>query len=263
MFDFSSPVSQKTFIAVLPVGYTPSEKIPYPVEWRLELFDSPTPEKNAPAKYYADKILPGETGTLVLTRIMNDVFGVTKWQALSAVEEGNVPDGKGTPTPRIRVEVAIPVLDIHDKQINGLWPVWALNNRLLSKIELDTLAHWHATFLSTTKQVSQKDFDGSLASLTELDRVITESWGGSTPQMPQSVVSTFGAYVGEILIKKTGGRWVMKDGVFMVQVPSMSKEALYANVFAKTWKRFMNGEEDSLVYYAVSTIKIAKEGLPQ
>lgn len=48
----------------------------------------------------------------------------------------------------------------------------------------------------------------------------------------------------------------------MVAIPGKNGEQMHANVFSKTWKRVMNGEEDSLWYYAVSTIRVAKEGVP-
>lgn len=47
MFDPTAPVTQKTFVAIQPIGHTANEKIPYPLEWRLELFDSPEPARNA------------------------------------------------------------------------------------------------------------------------------------------------------------------------------------------------------------------------
>ena len=54
----------------------------------------------------------------------------------------------------------------------------------------------------------------------------------------------------------------MNDGTLMVEIPRAGGERMRANVFLKTWKRIMNGEEDSLWYYAVSTIRVAKEGVP-
>ncbi len=262
MFDLHSPVSQKTFVAVLPIGYTPNEKVPYPVEWRLDLFDAPNPERGAAARYYADKIQPGETAESVLQRVMQIEFHATAWKPLSIVEEGNVPDNKGNSTPRIRVEVQMNPSETAGKKVNGLWPVWQPNNRSLYQHEVDVIAHWHATFLSTSKQIFGKDFNGSVASLAEVDRIITDSWGANPPQAMQPVVSSFGAYVGEILIKETGGRWVMSDGVFMVQIPGKADEKIHANVFAKTWKRFVNGEEDSLAYYVSSTVAMIKHGIP-
>ena len=54
----------------------------------------------------------------------------------------------------------------------------------------------------------------------------------------------------------------MNDGTLMVEIPRAGGERMRANVFLKTWKRIMNGEEDSLWYYAMSTIRMAKEGIP-
>jgi len=262
MFDPTDPVSQKTFVAIQPIGYSANEKIPHPLEWRLELFGSPEPARGEQARCYADKIQPGETLGTVLERVMRDVFRATRWEATAIREEGGVPDRNGALVPRIRVEVAMNPNETGEAKINGLCPVWKPNARRIAAQERETIAEWNRTFLSTSRSAFGKDYDGSVDSLRDVDATISSAWGERKPQAMQTVVCTFGAYLGDIIARETGGAWTMSDGTLMVEIPRPNGERMHANVFSKTWKRIMNGEEDSLWYYAVSTIRIAKDGIP-
>ncbi len=262
MFDPTAPVSQKTFVTIQPIGYTANEKIPHPLEWRLELFASPEPARDAEPRCYADKIQPGETLGIVLERVMRDVFRATEWEATAFREEGDVPDRNGSPVPRIRVEVAMNPNETGTALVDGLHPVWKPNARRISAQERAMIAEWHRTFLSTSRSAFGKDYDGSVDSLRDVDATISSAWGERKPQAMQTVVCTFGAYLGDIIARETGGKWTMFDGMPMVVIPGPNDERMHANVFSKVWKRIMNGEEDSLWYYAASTIRMAKDGIP-
>ncbi len=262
MFDPTAPVTRKTFLAIQPIGHTANEKIPFPLEWRLELFESAEPKRDEQPRCYADKIQPGETLGVVLARVMRDVFRATKWEATAIREEGEVPDRNGTTVPRIRVEVAMNPDETGIAPINGLHPIWKPNSRKITPREREMLAEWTNTFRSTSRQIFHEDYDGSVDSLRNVDAAISGAWGERKPQMMQTVVCTFGAYLGDIIARETGGRWTLFDGTPMVAIPGRNGETMHANVFSKTWKRLLNGEEDSLWYYARSTIEMAKEGLP-
>ncbi|MEI6510922.1 MAG: hypothetical protein WCO25_02650 [Candidatus Uhrbacteria bacterium] len=262
MFDPTAPVTRKTFLAIQPIGHTANEKIPFPLEWRLELFESAEPSRDALPRCYADKIQPGETLGAVLERVMRDVFRTTRWEATAIREEGDVPDRNGSSVPRIRVEVAMNPDETGRAPMSGLYPVWIPNSRRISPQEREMLAEWNRTFLSTSRQIFQKEYDGSVGSLRDIDATISSAWGERKPQAMQTVVCTFGAYLGDIIARETGGAWTMNDGTLMVEIPRAGGEQMHANVFSKTWKRVMSGEEDSLWYYAVSTIRMAKDGIP-
>ena len=262
MFDPTAPVTQKTFVAIQPIGYSANEKIPHPLEWRLELFASSEPARGEQARCYADKIQPGETLGVVLERVMRDVFHATQWEATAIREEGEVPDRNGTTAPRIRVEVAMNPNETGVALINGLHPVWKPNARRITAQERAMIAEWHKTFLSTSRSALGKDYDGSVESLRDVDATISSAWGERKPQAMQTVVCTFGAYLGDIIARETGGAWTMNDGTLMVEIPRTGGERMHANVFSKVWKRIMNGEEDSLWYFAASTIRVAKDGIP-
>jgi hypothetical protein len=54
-----------------------------------------------------------------------------------------------------------------------------------------------------------EDFDFSVESIALLDRAITAGWGemGNT-SVAADVLLSFGAYLGEVLVRRTRGRWV-------------------------------------------------------
>jgi len=70
-----------------------------------------------------------------------------------------------------------------------------------------------ATLCATTALRSFKlEFDYSPESVGRLERAIMIGWGGGEPNMLESVdprvLVSFGAYIGEVLVRRTNGRWV-------------------------------------------------------
>lgn len=61
---------------------------------------------------------------------------------------------------------------------------------------------------SSGQRVFGEDFDYSMESIGRVDRAIMKGWGGSDGDVGQDVVLTFGAYLGEVLVRRTRGRWV-------------------------------------------------------
>jgi len=53
-----------------------------------------------------------------------------------------------------------------------------------------------------------EDFDFTVESIGRLDRVIMAGWGGGDGELDADVILSFGAYVGEVLVRRTRGRWV-------------------------------------------------------
>lgn len=55
-----------------------------------------------------------------------------------------------------------------------------------------------------------EELDFTPESLAVLDRVVVSGWGtqGGPDSVPVNVRITFGAYIGEILVRRTPGRWV-------------------------------------------------------
>src|SRR3954451_21755504 len=70
---------------------------------------------------------------------------------------------------------------------------------------------------------------------------------GKVAKKNQSIASLVGAYLGEVMIREIGGRWgwMPEFDVASVQLPS----GTWTSPPAKAQKRFVNGEEDNLVFY--------------
>lgn len=54
----------------------------------------------------------------------------------------------------------------------------------------------------------KQEFDYSVESIARLDQAIVSAWGETEELPAQEVVLSFGAYVGEVLVRRTRGRWV-------------------------------------------------------
>jgi hypothetical protein len=61
---------------------------------------------------------------------------------------------------------------------------------------------------SIGRRAFAEDFDFTVESITRLDRAITAGWGESDEDPDPDVLLSFGAYVGEVLVRRTRGRWV-------------------------------------------------------
>ncbi len=62
---------------------------------------------------------------------------------------------------------------------------------------------------SIGRRVFAEDFDFTVESLARVDRVIVAGWGNVEPdEINPMVIQSFGAYVGEVLSRRTRGRWV-------------------------------------------------------
>lgn len=54
-----------------------------------------------------------------------------------------------------------------------------------------------------------EEFDFSVESITRVDRAIARAWGDAdVDEVDAMVLDSFGAYVGEVLVRRTRGRWV-------------------------------------------------------
>jgi hypothetical protein len=62
--------------------------------------------------------------------------------------------------------------------------------------------------VATSRRAFGEDFDYSMESITRLDRAIVKGWGDSDTEVSNEVVLSFGAYLGEVLVRRTRGRWV-------------------------------------------------------
>ena len=57
-------------------------------------------------------------------------------------------------------------------------------------------------------RVWSETFDFSVESVAAVDRAILSGWGDDAPEADPEVIIAFGAYLGEVLVRRTRGRWV-------------------------------------------------------
>jgi hypothetical protein len=105
------------------------------------------------------------------------------------------------------------------------------------------------------RDVSKATLDYSPASLKEVDRIIENFRrdGVRFKQVAETLFS-FGCYVGEVLVRHAGGSWRVGSetplakfagGPLVIQTGPED----FCNPIGKVFKRFENGEEDSLEYF--------------
>jgi hypothetical protein len=92
--------------------------------------------------------------------------------------------------------------------------------------------------------------DYSPQSLQTVDEIITAWWPprrglfGKKPNIPdEETIAAIGAYAGEVIVRNLGGRWTMNEEL---DAAGVDVDGTVAFPFSKTFKRFANGEEDSL-----------------
>jgi len=93
------------------------------------------------------------------------------------------------------------------------------------------------------------ELDFSLESLKYVDDVLENMRKRKHEPTPECM-SYLGQYVGEVLIRQTGGRWITDDQAKMgdckiVEIPDFG----YANPIGKCWKRLSNGATDGVQFY--------------
>ena len=112
-----------------------------------------------------------------------------------------------------------------------------------------------ATCVDSAKQVSGLDLDYSPQSLVLIDRQMDRfAADGQDSSTIASTLFCFGCYVGEVIIRNLGGRWIE------VTDPSMKRLAEFPMVVAmesgdwwnpigKVFKRIDDGASESLEYF--------------
>lgn len=63
-------------------------------------------------------------------------------------------------------------------------------------------------FAAIAARVWNEPFDFTIESVAAVDRAIVTGWGADTPEVDYDVRLAFGAYLGEVLVRRTRGRWV-------------------------------------------------------
>lgn len=108
--------------------------------------------------------------------------------------------------------------------------------------------------IDTTRQIMGVELKFDEESIMKLDDIISSAWPETPPVQLDSVVLTFGSFLGEAMRQTLGGEWVQTETSYGLKIGDAT-----ANVFSKVRKRFLNGMEDSLSYYFASIKKLLAE----
>lgn len=121
--------------------------------------------------------------------------------------------------------------------------------------EPESAKHLAATCVEAAARISGIDLDYSVESLRLVERQL-DSFAKQGMQVDQiaSTLFCFGCYVGELLTRHLGGRWVrtdaskMKDLTPWPMVVEMTNGDCW-NPIGKVFKRFEEGEGEDLKYF--------------
>jgi len=117
--------------------------------------------------------------------------------------------------------------------------------------EIAAIAEKHVAMSKDTFDVV---LDYSVESLGLIDEIISNNWD-EPPIMLDQMVVMFGAYVGETLRRRYGGSWEY-DEEHGYALTGLADKDVRVFPFAKTHKRFTNGEGDSLAFYHEALSKL-------
>jgi hypothetical protein len=125
---------------------------------------------------------------------------------------------------------------------------------LKREVKPDNAPTFAGDIMASTARVTGDALDYSVASLAAVDRIIEglRAQGRTTDQYAETMFC-FGCYVGEVLVRHAGGRWVATPedqlrlfGVrLIVEFPSGQR----CNPIAKAFKRLHNGVADHLPFF--------------
>jgi hypothetical protein len=111
-------------------------------------------------------------------------------------------------------------------------------------------------------RVDHIDLDFTANSLAAVDGTLGRFHDeGLTPSQIGETLFSFGAYIGEVIVREQGARWVdlprehlLGNDWPMVDMP----DERFWNPIGKAFKRVENGDQDSVVYfYAVLTTSLS------
>jgi hypothetical protein len=89
-------------------------------------------------------------------------------------------------------------------------PILNITDRTLQQDEPtpDRMRKLAGMFAAIATRVWSEPFDFTIESVAAVDRAILSGWGDEAPDVDPEVRLAFGAYLGEVLVRRTRGRWV-------------------------------------------------------
>ena len=123
----------------------------------------------------------------------------------------------------------------------------------------ETAAEIAALFVPWVEQTYGAKLDYGVYSLKQVDGIVDDLRRDQKFEDLQPLLFSMGCYVGEVLVRRAGGRWRRADEAGMTAVASSPivvemKDGRGCNPVGKVYKRFQNGPEDSIAgFYHLMT----------
>lgn len=99
-------------------------------------------------------------------------------------------------------------------------------------------------FAAIAARIWNEQFDFTVESIAAVDRAILAGWGEDAPETETEVMLAFGAYVGEVLVRRTRGRWVTgfsdEDPASVLLLSPGGEDAVNFSPFLMVREKFAN-----------------------
>jgi hypothetical protein len=109
-------------------------------------------------------------------------------------------------------------------------------------------------------------FDYSESSVAALDEWADRLWDPAGPRPGEAELDSnsklMGAYLGEVIIRNLGGKWVFKKGEGMAQPAVEMASGQTAWVLNKAYKRQLNGRADAFTDFFLAARRLAESPTP-
>jgi len=131
----------------------------------------------------------------------------------------------------------------------------------------ETAAEIAALFVPWVEQTYGAKLDYGVYSLKQVDGILDDLRKDQKFEDLQPLLFSMGCYVGEVLVRRAGGRWRSAEAVGMTAVASSPivvamPDGRGCNPVGKVYKRFQNGPQDSIAgFFQLMTVAPPPEKL--
>lgn len=100
-------------------------------------------------------------------------------------------------------------------------------------------------FAAIAARIWSEPFDFTIESVAAVDRAIITGWGDEAPDVDFDIQLAFGAYLGEVLVRRTRGRWVTgfsddDPASVLLLLPGREEDAVNFSPFLLVREKFSN-----------------------
>lgn len=128
----------------------------------------------------------------------------------------------------------------------------------------ETAAQIAALFVPWVEQTYGATLDYGVYSLKQVDGILDDLRRDQKFEDLQPLLFSMGCYVGEVLVRRAGGRWRLADEVGMTAVASSPivvgmRDGRGCNPVGKVYKRFHDGSDEGIAGFYEQMTRGSKE----